>query len=223
MQPLSSPPDVPRIRIGRDGQTAEVRAGGDGAVLAFETRADGRRRGWLAADGLGVRAVLPAVSTRPCAGEAVRVSRDQVEFQTVLADARGAVALTASQLVTVDDWGLHLALAVENHQAQAVPARMGFALSLALGADGAIELPPGALGGGSERRSTASPFAWPRRTVLRLADGDTLDVLGFSPLSRTEVRRAGGGVELRVLSPGTLSCGQTVRMECRLRTHLAGG
>jgi hypothetical protein len=206
--------------IGRDGLTADVQADGGGAVLSFATRKAARERGWLSAEDGGLRCVLPVPAADAPLWEVVRLSRDQVELEwTTLECPRSAVH--ARQIITVDDWGLHVALAVENRSSVALQGRWGFALSLRLPEGAQLAVPPGTLGAAGLAQSSGSPFAWPRRTMLRLACGDALEIAGYPPLARTEARRESGTVNLTLLSPGAIACGETVRAECRLKIRPA--
>lgn len=223
MDPLTVPPSHPGIRIGSDGQTATVQPTLGGAVVAFETRGLGRQRAWLSATGLGCQAVLPVPTGSAQRWAVTRISRDQTELETATVDAHGGLALHARLIVTVDDWGLHLALAIENLRHTPVHGSWGFVTRLAAPVGSVLEVPPGTLGAGHAVASTDSPFAWPRRSVLRVAEGDSVDVLGHAPLARTEVRRRPEQVELRLLAPSGIASGQTVRAECRLRSRLAPG
>jgi hypothetical protein len=223
MEPLTVPPSHhPGFCIGSDGQSATVQPDAAGAVVAFETRGRGRQRAWLTPTGLGCQAVLPVPSGAARHWAVTRISRDQAELETSTRDAHGVPALLARQIVTVDDWGLHLALSIENLRPTPVNGNWGFLVSLAAPAGSVLEVPPGSLGAGLETVAPVSPFGWPRRSVLRCADGDAIEVLGHAPLARTEVRRRAEQIDVRVLSPGVIASGQTVRAECRLRSRLHG-
>ncbi len=222
MRSLRAPSATAGLQIGSDGQLATLSAVAGGAVSGFQTHAGARCRQWFPVGGaLGCQPVLPlAVCATRGLWRPERISRDQVELEYSGRDTEGRVLLRARQLITVDDWGLHLALAIENCCPVALQSPWGYVFQMATDATAILEVPRGALGATAVQRSSASPFAWPRQSTLRLPGGDALDLLAHPPLARTEVSRDAETVVLRLLSLGAIAGGQTVRGECRLRTHL---
>jgi hypothetical protein len=220
MQPQPEPPSSPRLRIGSDGQTADLQPDAGGAVVAFDSDRAGRSRAWLPATGLGCQPIVPGPSGAIGPWHVSRYSRDQAELVAAATDAAGEVLLHARQIVTVDDWGLHLALVVEHRTFLPQPARWGWCVTVRASRSSTLEVPPGSWGSGGETARDVSPFRWPRRSLLRHADGDQLEILAHSPLARTHVRRRADCIELRLLSPLVLARGETARAECRLRARL---
>jgi hypothetical protein len=212
----------PRVCVRADRQDAELGWGGRAGVHAWGTSAAGRRRSWFAeGDALGVQPmVILAAPSSASEWTVTRASRDQTEWSQTVADGRGRELLVARQTVTVDEWGLHLALAIDNVAPHRLESRWGFGLNLAAPLNATLAVPSGAIGDGVELKTGTSPFVWPRCCTLQHANADRLDVLAYPPLTRTEVRRGSDQIELILLALGPIASGQTVRAECRLRSQV---
>ena len=215
-------PSLSGLRIGQDGQYALIRPELGAQVTQFESQTPSRRRVWWAADAHeSVRPLLPFLSTCPPRWDVARRSREQVELSCVHRDPSGVVQWIAAYLITADERGLHLAVALENVSPAVLSARTGFEFHLPAPIGSALTVPPGTLGGGDERPSGDSPFGWPRRSMLSYSGGDQLEMRAQSPLARTAVRRVSDQVVLQLLAPSTLAAGATLRLECRVRASLS--